>query len=35
MLQKAIIELERAGMPAWDEADWERRNARIEELENR
>ena len=32
MLKKALGELERAGMPEWDEADWKKRQARIEEL---
>jgi tetratricopeptide (TPR) repeat protein len=33
MLKKALGELEEAGMPTWDADDWEKRNARIEELE--
>ncbi|MBD3348527.1 MAG: tetratricopeptide repeat protein [Candidatus Eisenbacteria bacterium] len=35
MLQKALGELEEAGMPSWDEEDWEVRKARVEELEER
>ncbi|MFH1501798.1 MAG: hypothetical protein ABIG03_01995 [Candidatus Eisenbacteria bacterium] len=35
MLKKALGELEEADMPAWDEADWQKRNARVEELENK
>lgn len=32
MLEKALGELEEAGMPIWDEADWQKRSARVEEL---
>jgi len=33
MMREALGELEQAGMPAWDASDWEKRNARVEELE--
>lgn len=33
MLRRALGELEQAGMPSWDAEDWERRTARVEELE--
>jgi len=35
MFQEALGELEEAGMPSWDQADWEKRNARLEELRAR
>jgi tetratricopeptide (TPR) repeat protein len=35
MLEKALDEFEQSGMPKWDEADWQKRNARVEELKAR
>jgi tetratricopeptide (TPR) repeat protein len=35
MMQKALGELEEAGMPTWDAEDWEKRKARVAELETR
>ncbi len=35
MLEKALGELGQAGMPTWDEADWQKRNARVEELKKK
>jgi len=32
LLEHALTELEQAGMPNWDAADWEKRNARLDEL---
>lgn len=35
MLKEALRELEAAGMPDWDPGDWDKRNARVQELGSR